>query len=82
MTAKEVSLKPVSGWTTGTLPKGNVLLTMEYVTAPADLLTGKRQETTFALTNAQCAELAQTLLRKAALSRARGTDAPPSGRTS
>lgn len=73
----EIKLCPVTGWTTGTLPDACVLMTIEHVMTEAELVSGKRHELTFALTNAQAIELADTLLRKAKLSRAARTGAPP-----
>ena len=58
----EISLHPLAGWSTGTLPGNNVLLGIEFLTAPPD---SSARILRLAMTRAQCSELATVLERLA-----------------
>jgi hypothetical protein len=59
-----LTLKPVVGWTTGTLSEKSVLLAIQYIERPEDYETG-RKLIQFALTHQQSLELATALNKKA-----------------
>jgi hypothetical protein len=59
-----IVLKPVVGWTTGTLAEKSVLLAIQYIERPEDYETGQKL-IQLALTTQQSLELAAALNKKA-----------------
>jgi hypothetical protein len=66
MEQEDVSLCPLAGWSLATLPEGHVMVSVDYVTSLAELMSGARRSLRLSMTVAQAAELGQAILKTAA----------------